>query len=140
MKKIISFCLIIAMCFSLVGCKENAPKNKADIWIEATYTKDTEFGEGEKTVFAEVIAGDKSVTFTIHTDKDTLGDALTEHDLIKGEEGPYGLYVKKVNGIVADYDKNQAYWGFSKDGEGMLTGVDGQKIKDGEHYEIVYTK
>ena len=138
MKKIISFCLTIVMCLSFSACKKTS--TKTDIWTEATYTEDTEFGKGEKTIFAEIIAEDNSVTFTIHTDKATLGEALVEHDLIKGEEGPYGLYVKKVNGIVADYDKNQAYWVFSKDGESMLTGVDGQKIKDGEHYEIVYTK
>ena len=29
-------------------------------------------------------------------------DALIEHNLIEGEKGAYGLYVKKVNGITAE--------------------------------------
>ena len=78
--------------------------------------------------------------FTIKTDKKILGDALLEHDLIAGEEGPYGLYVKKVNGITADYDKTQTYWALKKNGKDVMTGVDMTEITDGEHYEFVYTK
>ena len=141
MKKIsqilICFLLVIA-CLNLSGCKGNT--EAADVWSDAVYTEDTEFGDGEKTVILEVVALDKSVTFTIHSDKKTLGEALVEHNLIEGEQGAYGLYVKKVNGITADYDKDQSYWGFNKDGEGMMTGVDSTVFKDGEHFELVYTK
>lgn len=110
------------------------------VWANATYTEDTELGEGAVTVKVEVKAEDKSVTFTVHTDKTVLGDALLEHSLIAGDEGEFGLYVKAVNGMTADYDVNQAYWAFYKDGEMMNTGVDGATIADGEHYELVYTK
>ena len=98
---------------------------------------DTEIGEGAKTVQVEVKAGEKTVTFTIHTDKETLGDALLEHNLIAGEKGAYGLYVKLVNGIEADYDKDGTYWAFYKNGEMMMVGVDGAVIADGEHYELI---
>jgi len=87
----------------------------------------------------EVVALDKSVTLTIHSDKSALGDALIEHKLIEGEKGAYGLYVKKVNGITADYDENQCYWGLNKNGESVMTGVDGVVFEDGDHYEFVYT-
>lgn len=110
------------------------------VWANATYKEDTELGEGAVTVKVEVKAEDKSVTFTVHTDKTVLGDALLEHSLIAGDEGEFGLYVKAVNGMTADYDVNQAYWAFYKDGEMMNTGVDGATIADGEHYELVYTK
>ena len=60
--------------------------------------------------------------------------------LIDGDESEYGLYVKKVNGITADYEKDKSYWAFYKDGEYMQTGVDSTEIADGEHYELVYTK
>lgn len=143
MKKINLFTIsviLVAMCLSFSGCRGTSSNEQTDIWAEATYTQDAELGEGEKTVFVKVVAEDRTVTFTIHSDKDTLGEALTEHDLIEGENGAYGLYVKKVNGIIADYDKNQCYWGFLKDGESMMTGVDGAKFEDGEHYELVYTK
>ena len=138
MKKSFLFILIILFCVTFSSC--GRVEKSADVWESATYSEDTEFGDGSKTVLVEVEALGKSVTLTIHSDKKTLGEALMEHKLVEGEEGAYGLYVKKVNGIEADYDKNQSYWGFNKNGEGMLTGVDGAKFKDGEHYEFVYVK
>ena len=117
--------------------KEDEPQG---LWKNATYLKDTEFGAGSKTIAVEVKVDDKSVTFTIHTDKTTLGDALIEHGLIVGETGMYGLYVKTVNGMLADYDIDGSYWSFYKGGEMMMTGVDGEPISGGEHYEIVYAK
>lgn len=134
----LSLMLIVAMCLTFGACGRK-PAEEA-LWENATYTEDAEFGSGAKTVFVEVKAEEKSVTFKINTDKETLGEALLEHKLIAGEKGPYGLYVKVVNGITADYDVNQSYWGFNKNGESMLTGVDGAEIVGGEHFELVYTK
>ena len=110
------------------------------LWANATYLEDTAFGEGAKTVQVKVVVDGKSVTFTIKTDAANLGDALLAHNLIAGEESQYGLYVKVVNGITADYDVDQSYWGFTKGGEYMMTGVDGTEIADGEVYELTYTK
>lgn len=138
MKKIVSVVLVVLLCLGVSACSKT--ETNVDLWKNATYTEDTELGDGAKTVLIEVAAEDKSVTFTINSDKSILGDALAEHKLIEGEKGAYGLYVKKVNGIEADYDKNKAYWGINKNGEGLMTGVDGVKFKDGEHYEFVYTK
>jgi hypothetical protein len=76
----------------------------------------------------------------IKTDKDNLEEALLEHRLISGEKGPYGMYVKFVNGMEADYDKNQTYWSLTKNSEYMMTGVTDTKIEDGEKYEFTYTK
>ena len=89
-------------------------------------------------IYHEIIVN--PLTATIKTDKTILGDALLEHSLIAGEEGAYGLYVKFVNGIRADYDLDGAYWGFNKGGEYMMTGVDGTTIADGDKYELVWTK
>jgi len=110
------------------------------VWADALYTEDTELGEGAITVKVTVEAEDKKVVFTLHTDKTILGDALLDNKLVEGEEGPYGLYIKKVNGMLADYDVDQTYWAFNKGGEAMMTGVDGQTIADGEAYELVRTK
>ena len=147
MKKILSLVsvmLVISMLLiscSFIGTQGNndnsQAENQNDIWTNALYQNDTEIGEGAKTVQVEVKAGDKSITFTVHTDKETLGDALLEHNLIAGEEGAYGLYVKLVNGIEADYDKDGTYWAFYKNGEMMMVGVDGAVIADGEHYELI---
>lgn len=73
-------------------------------------------------------------SFDIKTTKTTVGEALFDAGLLEGEEGPYGLYVKKVNGVEADYDKNKTYWAFYINGEYAATGVDKTKIKDGATY------
>ena len=135
MKRIVSLTLVVLMIsMLLVSCNK---VEKTGAWENATYRRDMEFGEGAKTVSVEVKAEDQSITFTIHTDKETLGAALLEHELISGDQGAFGLYVKFVNGIEADYDKDGAYWGFYKNGEMMMVGVDGAVIADGEHYELV---
>ena len=142
----VSIVLLLCLMFSLniIGCSNSNTTPEATeettLWTNATYTEDTEFGEGSTTVQVEVKVNDQSVTFTVHTDKTILGDALMEHALLAGEEGDYGLYIKEVNGIKADYDTDKAYWAFYKDGEYMNTGVDGTTIADGEHYELVYTQ
>ncbi len=109
------------------------------MWENATYREDTEIGEGAKTLSLEVSAEEKTILFTIHTDKETVGEALTEHDLIAGEMGAYGLYVKVVNGMTADYDTTSTYWAFSKDGVYMMEGVDTTAFSDGEKFEFVCT-
>ena len=94
----------------------------------------------------EANPGDKHIVFTvtglegnsknldIHTDADTLAEALMLEKLIDAEEGPYGLWVTAVFGEKADSAKNQ-YWMFYKDGVQLATGVSETYIADGEHYE-----
>lgn len=149
LKTIVSLLLILLTVCVLTACgKKNAAPaqeqaaaaEKSGLWANAAYDRDTSFGSGKTTLLVEVKAEDRSVTFTLKTDKETVGAALLEHGLIAGDEGEFGLYVKAVNGITADYDVDQSYWGFFKNGEMMMTGVDGEKIEDGGHYELVYTK
>ena len=122
----------------LVSCGGGVPKE--GLWENATYTTDKEFGNGAKTVQVEVKAGEQSITFTIKTDKENLCDALLEHSLVSGDESEFGLYIKYVNGIQADYDVDQSYWGLTKNGEMLNTGASSTIITDGEHYEFTYTK
>lgn len=142
MKKILnaatSIILALMLCMLCISCS-NVKEDK-DIWETAIYTEDISLGSGSKSVIVEVAAEEKSVTFTINTDAETVGEALSENEIISGENGPYGLYVKEVNGITADYSVNQSYWSFYKNGEYMQTGVDKTEFSDGEHYELVYTK
>ena len=124
---------------------DNTPTSSAaakdeGLWADAVYTEDKTFGEGAKTVNVEVIAGDKSITFTLKTDKENLADAMLEHSLGEGDMDQYGLYVKKVNGILADYNIDQSYWSLSKNGQALMTGASGTTIKDGETYEFTYAK
>jgi len=69
--------LVIILCLGFSACSKTLPET--DVWSEAVYTEDTELGDGEKTVFVEVVAEDKSITFTIHSDKETLGEVLYEY-------------------------------------------------------------
>ncbi len=137
MKKI-SFLLIPILLFTFVSC--SGEREKGDLWGEALYLEDTSFGEGEKTIAVEVKAEDRSVTFTISTDAEALADALLAHSLIEGEDSVYGIYIEKVNGILADYDVDGYYWSLTKDGEYLMTGADTTEIADGEHYEFIRTK
>ena len=137
-KRILTVTMAILMLLCLVSCAK--PTDSDTLWENAFYTEDTELGSGAKTIQAELKAGEKSIIFTIKTDKATLGEALAEHNLVSGENSPYGLYIKSVNGIRADYDIDKAFWALTKDGQSLLTAADKTEISDKEHYEIVYTK
>ena len=126
--------LLAVMIFTACTAQKVSPEGK---WADAKYLSDTELGEGAKTVTVTVKAGENEVSFTIHTDKTYLGDALLEHKLIEGDESEFGIYVKKVNGILADYDVDKTYWGFYKNGEMMMVGVSAAEFADGESYELV---
>lgn len=110
---------------------------EASVWDGALYAEDTELGEGASTITFECTADDKTVTFTVHTDAEFLGDALQENGLLEGEESEYGLFVKAVNGIVADYDADGCYWALYIDGSYATTGVDTTPVTDGGSYSFV---
>lgn len=132
----ISVVLVIICLFSMTACSQKA----TGLWANATYLEDAQLGEGAKTVVVEVTAEEKTVTFTVKTDKETVGDALLEQKLIAGDQSEYGLYIKAVNGITADYDVDQTYWAFYIDGEYATTGVDATEIMEGVTYQLVRSK
>lgn len=138
MKKTVSIALLFICIFSLVACGNSV--DKTGLWENATYLQDTEFGEGAKTVTVEVKVEEQTVTFTINTDKKTVGEALVENKLIEGDQSAYGIYIKKVNGITADYDIDQSYWAFYINGEMAMTGVDSTDIDENAIYRLEYTK
>lgn len=142
MKKTTSFILcivlIVAMALSTTGCNGNpdnvtpsAPATNTD----AAAGDVTVLGDGSTSFDFSVTDQEGNATqFEIHTDKATVGEALLELNLIAGDDGEYGLYVKTVNGITADYDKDGKYWAFYVDGEYATTGVDSTQITDGASY------
>ena len=132
-KKLTLILLALSMLLCFVAC---ADVEKTGIWENATYRSDKEFGDGAKTVSVTVKAEDQSVTFTVKTDKEYLGEALSEHELITGKDGQYGLYITSVNGM-AIAEGEQAYWALYKDGAYSMTGVDTTPIVSGERYELV---
>ena len=141
MKKISSQILLLALClsciFAFVSCSKTQPEGLRE---NALYNEDTTLGEGAKTVTVEFEMQEKTITFSLKTDKSTVGEALLDCGLIEGEEGAYGLYIKKVNGVTADYDVDQSYWAFYENGEYAMAGVDMTEIDESVTYKLAYTK
>lgn len=161
-KKLLALALSLVMLLSFVACaanqKESAesaeakesylPTQNSEVgiptdgkWKEANFRENKTFGEGEKKITLYVVVEDFYVEFTVHTDKENLADALLEHKIVEGDEnGPYGLYIKKVNGILADYEKDQTYWSFEIQGQAQVHGVSEEILEDGEAFELVLKK
>lgn len=149
------FCmmLIVATALFTSGCNDKTTETPVTQEVETAETTETEvqtdesqseeaaeeevtvLGEGETQFLFTVVGKDGVETaFEIHTDKETVGEALLELELIAGEEGEFGLYVKTVNGIVADYDVDATYWAFYVNGEYAMSGVDTTNIEEGATY------
>ena len=65
-----------------------------------------------------------------------LGAALLSLGLIAGEDSEFGLYIKTVNNVTADYDTDGKYWAFYIDDEYAMTGVDATEIQEGSTYSL----
>ena len=129
--------LIVAMALT-AGCGE---KKQTDNAKEQQLFEGGVLGEGQTQFAFTVVDKDgKETSFEIHTDKTTVGDALLELELIAGDKGEYGLYVKQVNGITADYDVDQTYWAFYVNGEYAMSGVDATNIEAGSTYSFKVEK
>ena len=142
MKKLLAVLLSVLMLLSFAACgkTETAAAAETGLWKDALYTEDTAIGTGAKEVKVTVEAEDKSIVFTLHTDLDNLADALLEAKIVEGDDSEYGLYIKKVNGILADYNADQSFWSLCQNGEMLMTGASSTPVADGEAFELVYTK
>lgn len=130
--------LIAALALVMTGC---GSKEETAAPTEAASAGVTELGQGATTFDFTVEDLDGTKTqFKIHTDETTVGAALLAVDLLKGEEGPYGLYVHEVNGIRAVYEEDGSYWAFYVNGEYGMTGVDMTDIEPDTAYAFVKTK
>ena len=145
-------CLILVLLLAaagLQGCAPKTPETTAPATTTAasetvTVTSEssslaeetpTELGEGAKSFTFEVTDVDGSTKYyTVHTDAETVGEALVALGLIAGEDSEYGLYVKTVDGVTLDYDTDGTYWAFYVDGEYATAGVDSTAVTDGASY------
>ena len=130
--------LIAAMALFTIGCSDNKDDGEENLNSQIEVK---ELGEGD-TEFDFVVKdkdGNKT-KFIIKTDEETVGGALVKLGLIEGDVGEFGIYVKKVNGIVADYDKDKTYWAFYVDGEYSMVGAESVKIEEGRIYSFEVSK
>lgn len=136
---IFSFVLIAAMALSFTACVES--NQKGEVVDNTSSVSALTIGEGEKQFYLVVtdINGGNAL-FSVKTDEKTVGGALTSLEIVKGEQGSYGLFIKSVLGITADFDKTQTYWAFYIDGQYATSGIDTTDIEQGKTYELRVSK
>ena len=152
MKKLLALLLALVLTLALAACGQkeenktddqtNDPAitdqdNAADEKVTLPVADGAVIGQGAVAFTVEVRGADgKTVTFTVNTDKETVGEALLELGIVAGDDTEYGLYVKTVNGVTLDYDTDGAYWAFYINGEYASTGVDATNIEAGATYAL----
>lgn len=137
--------LAVAMAWFTTGCnssteRENTPA-ASQKENDSADDISTVVGEGS-TSFSFIVVDQegKETVFEIHTDKETVGEALLELELIDGDQDSYGLYVETVNGITADYDKDGVYWAFYVNDKYAQAGVDSTAVTEGDRYSFKIEK
>ena len=144
MKKLICIllALLLALCLTagLTGCADD-PAPVSESSESSTSATATEIGTGAVSFTFEAVERDGTThRYLVHTDAATVGDALLGLELIAGDDGAYGLYVKSVCGIRADYDLDGTYWAFYENGSYATAGVDKTPVTDGASYAMKVEK
>ena len=130
-KKITAAFIALLLIFSLSACGET----KKDV-LPTSDSSSVEPSQSKTFTFEVVDANGNKTELSVMSDMKILGEALQNLGYIKGEQGPYGLYIKEVNGITADYDTDGTYWAFYINGEMSMKGVDQTEIVDGDIYSF----
>jgi len=118
----------LSMAFSLVSCSNDGDGKESESGTPITITLTVVGPDG----------GSKEHTVKTDSSKN-LREALEGAGLISGEEGQFGLHVKVVDGVTADYDVDGSWWSLTKEGE-LCSGVDSTPIADGDRFEFTYSK
>ena len=140
-KKMLSFFLCVVLIAAMALLTSACDNFNLKFWETTQEAGETEAPIAKKNFTFIVVDKDGNETpFAISTDKTTVGDALLAEGLIEGENSEYGLYVKKVNGIVADYNVDQTYWAFYINGEYAYSGVDATPVEEGATYSFKVEK
>ena len=138
---------------ALIGCAQNetpsteAPKtenqtqttgaNAPIVTATAPAQTPTEMGEGEKLFYLEVTFDDGgTASYAVHTDAETVGQALQSQELIEGENGLYNT----VCGKTLDWNADHMYWAFYIDGAYTNTGLDDTPVEQDQHYALIATE
>lgn len=143
--------LIAAMALSLVSCDNNADATLTDSQTTAETTSETtaEANDDTSDTTDENVVGVGNTSFaftvkfkdgttksyTVKTDKETVGEALVDAKLISGSDSQYGLMVDTVCGEKLVYETDKMYWAFYEDGKYAKAGVDSTEI----YTDVVYS-
>ena len=99
----------------------------------------------------QAVEGSKQVTITIihkdgteknleyATDLEFLSELLLEKELVTGYESEeYGFTIEGVDGVVADWAADGAYWALYEGEEYATTSAAGIVLTDGGVYKLIY--
>ncbi len=139
MKKVFALIMCAILSFTLFGCssKENELLQNERFTTVAQQQGIIETGFGGQKFSFTVTHRDGTIKkYLVHTDKETVGEALYALKLIDGEKEEYGLYVKTVDGEALDYNADGAFWSLYIDGKISSQGVDFVKLTDGTSFEF----
>lgn len=98
------------------------------------------------------VQGSKEITVTVVDDqgKETVYEHKTHQEFlraateeiegltIEGTEDVYGLYIKVINGVTADFETNGAYWALYVNEEYGTYSIDEQPITNGDKFTLKY--
>ena len=118
--------LVVVTCFA--GCQAKKTNNKDDV---------SSVQSVEVSITVDIVKDGETKTLNIKTDEKYLANALADEGVIEYRED--GFYTT-VNGITADYNKDGAWWCVTKSGEMTTKGMNDLELKNGDKYEITYTK
>ncbi|MBQ6540992.1 MAG: DUF4430 domain-containing protein [Lachnospiraceae bacterium] len=155
MKKMMAVLMAALALSMLASCQKTTPTEKpeektaeqattaapteapTDEPTEAEIPAKQEIGKGAKTFTMTVTDADQKVyELTIHTDKTTVGEALSEYGLADISD----RFLTAILSMEASWEKDKAYWAFYINGDFAMTGVNDTDIEDGGKYALVYTK
>ena len=99
----------------------------------------------------QAVEGSKQVTITIihkdgteknleyGTDLEFLSQLLLEKELVTGYESEeFGFTIESVDGVTADWSKDNAYWALYEGDEYATSSAAGIVLTDGGVYKLIY--
>ena len=124
MKRTLALLLALVMLFAMTACGKKEAPAAASVSF--------------KVIVTDLDGNESSFEYT--SSAASVGEVLVAEGLIEGHETEYGLYIDTVNGITADWDKDQTYWAFYINGEYSTTGIDSTEIAADTTYGLTLTK
>lgn len=135
--------LTLTVCFAACSEVPAAPAETKPADTQPTATQTTEApapirrGEGATKFFLTVTDLDGSQKqFEIHTDAANVAEALLALGLVAGDDSEYGLYIKVVDGVTADYSVDKTYWSLLVNGEYSQVGASSVPVSAGLRVEL----
>ena len=114
----------------------DAPKTEAPTEAARPQIQPEELGEGSTMIYLDVTDRDGGTSsYAIHTDAETVGEALAALDMIEGENGMYNTVCEQT----LDWETDHMYWAFYIDGEYAPTGLDQTPVTADAHYALTAT-